>query len=261
MGKHKIFIGPAGSGGGEPENFERIKTLGLDAVEIAFTYGIWLTREKAANIREANRKLKLRLSIHAPYYINLNAVEKKKTDASKSRILNCCEMGDFLGASEIVFHAGFYLKKSHGETCGIIEKAIKELREIIRNKRWKVILAPETTGKPGQFGSLEELIELRRKTGCGITVDFAHLEARSGGRLDYDGLMGALKSEMPFHSHFSGIEYTSKGERRHLRTRPEDARELLRKMLAHGISTTIINESPAPVDDSVKMKKILGKLA
>ena len=255
-----ILIGPAGSGGSSPENFKRIRDLGLEAVEIAFTHGIWLTREKAEIIKSANKKLGLRLSVHAPYYINLNSKETEKVNASKSRILKSCEIGHYLGAGEIVFHPGFYLKKPAEETYGAIEREIKGLQKVIRDKKWDVVLSPEITGKPSQFGSLAELIRLRENTNCGMTVDFAHLKARNNGIIDYHGLMEALKTMMPFHSHFSGIEYTSGGEKKHLLTKAGDTRELLESLLKYRISTTIINESPAPLEDSVKMKKILEEL-
>ncbi len=256
-----ILIGPAGSGGSSPENFRKIKDLDLDAVEIAFTYGIWLTREKAEKIKEANKRLGLRLSIHAPYYINLNSKEREKVNSSKSRILASCEIGHYLKAGEIVFHPGFYLKKPPGETYNAIEKEIKDLQKIIRAKKWDVVLSPEITGKPSQFGSLAELIQLRENTNCGMTVDFVHLKARNNGVMDYPRLMGALKAQMPFHSHFSGIEYSGKGERKHLLTEEKDIIELLLSLLKYNISTTIINESPAPLEDSVRMKKILKQLA
>jgi deoxyribonuclease IV len=256
----KILIGPAGSGGSDLQNFEKIKSLGLDAVEIEFTYGVWLTKEKAKQIAELNKKLKLKLSIHAPYFINLNSEDKAKFNASKSRILKSCEIGHYLNAKEIVFHPGFYQKKSPEETYKKIEKSIKELQKTIKEKKYNVKLCPETTGKPSQFGSLSELIRLRKNTNCGLTVDFAHLKARNKGVLNYPELMKKLKQQIPFHSHFSGIEYTLKGERKHLLTQTKDIKELLQNLLKYKINTTIINESPSPLEDALKMKKILREL-
>jgi deoxyribonuclease IV len=255
-----ILIGPTGSGGSSPEKFEKIKAAGLDAVEIAFTYGVWLEKEKAEKIKEANKRLGLKISIHAPYYINLNSKQHDKTAASISRILNSCEIGHYLGAREIVFHAGFYLKESHEETYKTIEKAVKNMQRVIIDKKWNVILSPEITGKPSQFGSLPELIRLRENTNCGMTVDFAHLKARNNGFLDYPEVMKVLKRQTPFHSHFSGIEYTAKGERKHLPAKEKEIRKLLEHLLEYKISTTIINESPRPLEDAIKMKEILKKM-
>lgn len=99
---------------GSPENFRKIKELGLEAVEAAFTYGVWLTREKAESIRKANKQFGLKISVHAPCYINLNAESPGKKDASMQRIMNSAEIGHCLGAKEIVFHPGFYMKDSAG---------------------------------------------------------------------------------------------------------------------------------------------------
>jgi deoxyribonuclease IV len=256
----KILIGPAGSGGSDLENFEKIKSLDLDAVEIEFTYGVWLTKEKAQKINELNKKLNLKLSIHAPYFINLNSEDKSKLNASKSRILKSCEIGHYAGAKQIVFHPGFYQTKSKQGTYSNIKEEIKELQEKIKERKWDVVLCPETTGKPSQFGSLNELIQLRKDTKCGLTVDFAHLKARNNGILNYPEIMKTLKKQIPFHSHFSGIDFGEKGEKKHLLTQDKEIKELLQNLIEHKISTTIINESPAPLDDALKMKKILEKL-
>ena len=73
-----IHIGPAGTGGKDPENLIKIKEYGFSAVEVAFTYGIWMSNSDASKYKEVNKKLGLKLSIHAPYYINLNSKEKSK---------------------------------------------------------------------------------------------------------------------------------------------------------------------------------------
>src|SRR3989338_3734822 len=98
----KILIGPAGSGGAKLENFQELSKLGLDAVEVEFTYGVWMTKEDALKIGELNKKLGLKLSIHAPYFINLNSQEKQKVGASRSRILKSLEIGTSLGAQYVV---------------------------------------------------------------------------------------------------------------------------------------------------------------
>jgi len=253
----KILIGPAGSGGAELTNFEDLKKLGLDAVEIEFTYGVWMNKEQAKKIFNINKKLGLRLSIHAPYFVNLNSNEKQKIEASKQRILKCCEIGDLLGAKNIVFHAGFYLKNTKQETYENIRKQILELQEIIKKNKWEVKLCPETTGKASQFGDLDELIQLIRDTKCSICVDFAHLLARNNGKIDYNEIMKKLKSlNQEIHCHFSGIEYTAKGERKHLLTQEKDIKILFEYINKFNLSVIIINESPLPLEDAIKMKKL-----
>lgn len=256
----KILIGPAGTGGAELSNFEELKKLGLDAGEIEFTYGVWMSKEQAEKIRELNNKLGLKLSIHAPYFINLNSTEKQKVGASKSRILKSCEMGNYLSNGEkipIVFHPGFYQKDDKETTYKHIKKEIIEIQDRIKEKKWNVLLCPETTGKSSQFGDLDEIIRLMRDTVCGICVDFAHLRARYNGEIDYDSIMKKIRPLGKIHAHFSGIEFTAKGERRHLITQEKDIKELFHYLKKYKIDLTIINESPDPLGDAIKMKKLI----
>jgi len=253
----RISIGPAGSGGSGEEGFRKIKESGLDAVEIEFTYGIWMTPTQAKKIRELNKKLNLKLSIHSPYYINLNSKEKAKIEASKKRILKCCEIGDLVGAKYIVIHLGYYSGMEREEAYKNMKIQILELQKEIKKNKWNVILAPETTGKQSQFGDLEDLIKLKKQTGCHLTVDFAHLKARYQGKLSYEEMAKKIKSLGYIHAHFAGIEYGEKGEKRHVLTPEKDIKELFKALKKHKINCTIINESPDPLGDALKMKKLL----
>jgi deoxyribonuclease-4 len=191
----KILIGPAGTGGAEVKNFSKIKNQGLDAAEIEFTYGVWMTKEQAIKIKEANKKLGLRLSIHAPYFINLNSEDKAKIGASRQRILKCLEIGHYLGVKNVVFHAGFYLKDSREKTFNNIKKQILKIQAEAKQKGWSgVQLSPETTGKPSQFGDLEEILRLRKETGCSFCIDFSHLKARYNGKINYVEIIRKLKN-------------------------------------------------------------------
>jgi len=256
----KILIGPAGTGGAEIKNFLEIKNQGLDAVEIEFTYGVWMTKEQAIKIKEANKKLGLRLSIHAPYFINLNSEDKAKIGASRQRILKCLEIGHYLGVKNAVFHAGFYLKDSKEKTFNNIKKQILKIQAEAKQKGWGgVQLSPETTGKPSQFGDLDEILRLRKETGCSFCIDFSHMKARYNGKVNYGEIIKKLKNEKEIHAHFSGIEYTEKGERRHIFTSEKEIKELFSRIKNLKAEITIINESPDPVGDALKMKKILRK--
>jgi deoxyribonuclease-4 len=259
----KILIGPAGTGGAELANFEKLKKAGVDACELEFVYSIWMNKEQALKIAELNKKLNLKLSIHAPYYINLNSEDKAKIGASRARILKCLEIGNYLfnGKEEkipVVFHAGFYLKKTKEETYKIIKEQILKIMNEAKEKGFEnAILAPETTGKPSQFGDLDEIIRLMEDTHCHICVDFSHLKARYNGKINYDNIMEKLKHIKELHAHFSGIEFTEKGERRHILTSEKDIIELFKYLKKYNISVTIINESPDPLGDSIKMKELL----
>ena len=251
----QILIGPAGTGRSKEENFIELKNLDLDAAEIEFTYGVWMTKQQAEKIAELNKKLKLRLSIPAPYFINLNSEDKRKVRASKSRILKCCEIGNILRAKYIVFHPGFYQKSSKEETFKKIKQEIMKIQQEIKKRKWKTMLAPETTGKPSQFGSLKEILRLKKETGCYFTIDFSHLKARTNGKMGYDEMLEKIKSCKEIHCHFSGIEFTEKGERRHLVTPKKEIENLFSCLKKYSLNAIIINESPNPLGDAIKMKK------
>jgi deoxyribonuclease IV len=253
-----IKVGSAGSSGlGNIEGLKHAKSLGIHAMEVEFTYGVRISNNQAKDVGKLAKELNIDLSVHAPYYINLNSSEKVKIIASKKRILDSCERGHYLGAKYIVFHPGFYQKRDSEEVYQNIKKEILDLLKTIKQKGWGVKLAPETTGKPSQFGDLDELLRLRKETGCSICVDFAHLKARNAGEIDYDNVFKKLKGLKHVHAHFSGIEWTDKGERKHKLTEPKHIKELISFIKKYKIDVTIINESPDTFGDCVKTLKLL----
>jgi deoxyribonuclease-4 len=255
-----VKFGPAGAGTSSIEGLKEVARLGFDAVEIPFTYGVRMSNAEAKKRGEAAKEANLDLSVHAPYYINLASEEKHKIIASMKRILLSCERAHYLGAKYIVFHAAFYGKRDKEEVYEMVKWAIEKMQEAIKEKKWKVKLAPETTGKGSQFGDIDELLRLSKETGCYLTVDFAHIKARNNGKIDYKELFRKLKPVKHIHAHFSGIEYTAKGERRHLLTTKQDLMPLLKEIKKSKADITIINESPDPIGDSLKAKKLFANL-
>lgn len=254
-----IRIGAAGSDGlGYMKAITKAARMGLGCVEVAFTYGVRMNPEEAEAVGLLARNKGIALSVHAPYYINLAADDLAKLAASKERILSSCRMAAVMGARNVVFHAGFYQDRSAAKTFTRIAKQIDRLQAIMQKHNWAVVLCPETTGKPAQFGALDECLLLARETGCGFTVDFAHLLARSGGRLDYGEIIDRLPRH--FHAHFSGIDYGPKGERKHLKTTSKFFRPLAEALVGRNIEMTLINESPQPYRDAAMMKRLIGKL-
>lgn len=255
-----IKIGPAGSKSLTGiEELKQMREQGLEAMEIEFTYQVWMTNKEAEQVGENALKERIFLSVHAPYYINLNSEEKAKITASKKRILSCCERGHYFNGKEktpVIFHAAFYGKSTKEQTYKKVKEEIENMQKTIKKNKWNVILAPETTGKGSQFGDIDELIKLSKETGCIFTVDFSHLKARNNGKIDYKEIMEKLKPFKHIHSHFSGIEYTPKGERRHMITPSSEIKELLSWIKKYKLNITIINESPDPYGDSLKTLKI-----
>jgi deoxyribonuclease-4 len=254
-----IRIGPAGSGGlGNMDGIRKVAQMKLDCMEVEFTYGVRMTADAARDVGALAKEKGIVLSVHAPYYINLASDEKDKVVASKKRILESCQRADALGAKNVVFHAGFYQGKTAEVTFGLIKGAVLEMQEYISRNSWQVKLCPEITGKPSQFGSLDELLKLMRETGCGITVDFSHLYARQQGKIDYQRLLKRLPKT--FHAHFSGVMYGEKGEKKHVVTTKKFFEPLAKELAKKKLEVTIINESPQPYKDAVMMKKVLQKL-
>ena len=251
-----IRIGPAGSSGlGNLKGVNRVAEMGLDCMEVEFTYGVRMDPKSAKEVGALAREKGVLLSVHAPYYINLASEEKEKLAASKKRLLDSCQRAHAMGARNVTFHAGFYQTRTAAQTYVRIKKAIVGLQKQIARRKWQVTLCPEVTGKPSQFGSLEELLRLKKETGCGITVDFSHLYARHQGDIDYAGILKKLPKK--FHAHFSGIEYGPKGEKKHIRTTPRFFEPLARELVQRNVDITIINESPKPFEDAVMMKKVI----
>jgi deoxyribonuclease IV len=254
-----IKVGPAGSDGlGNLKGVQKVAAMGLDCMEVAFTYGVRMDLKTAIAVGGLAKENGIILSVHAPYYINLASEEKDKFAASRNRILDSCEKAHTMGARNVSFHAGFYQNRSAGRTYDLIKNAMVGLQKEVIDNGWKVRLCPEITGKPSQFGSLPELLRLKRETRCGITVDFSHLYARQQGDIDYARILKKLPKK--FHAHFSGIEFGDKGERRHVRTTKKFFEPLARELIQRKVDITIINESPKPYEDALMMKKLIIKL-
>ncbi len=253
-----ILFGPAGLGPvkSAEEVLEKYAKLGLKACEIAFTYSVYIKEHECASIRGKAERLGIELSIHAPYFVNLNSDDKIKREATKKRILDCCRIGELLGAKVVVFHPGYYGDNRQGALENVTKGIIEIMGEIKRNK-WKIKIAPETMGKVNVFGSVEEIRALVDETGCSFCIDFAHILARDK-IVDY-GKIEKMFPEDEWHCHFSGIVYGDKGEKHHIKTE-RVMWETLLKNLPKGKKIKIINESPDMVEDSLEGLRIAEDL-
>ncbi len=255
------------------KGIKRIKELGLGCMELEFVQRVSMGEETARAVKETASSLGVILSVHAPYYINLNSPEKEKLEASKSRLLAAARVGWLCGARNIVFHPAFYHGNDPKEVAKRVRDQILELVEILRAEGVEVVLRPETTGKPSQFGSLEEIIALSKEIpNVAPCVDFAHLHARSGGKLnsyeEFTSILKLIKDELgpealaDMHIHVSGIEYTKQGEREHLNLVESDLRyeELLRALLDYGVKGLVICESPNLEEDALLLQRTWERL-
>lgn len=247
-----IKFGPAGLGGIKEaiSNLEEYHKLGLKACEIAFTYGVYIKKkEDAEKIGKTAERLGIEVSIHAPYWINLNSSEKEKIEKSKERILKCLEVGTYLKAKKVVFHPGYYGKMDKTESYENIKNSILEILEKANKKHYTPKLAPETSGKINVFGNVEEISRLVRDTKCSFCIDFAHVLARYKS-YNFKEVLKIFENAENLHIHFSGIEHNEKGEKHHKKTSIEEIKKLIEN-LPKDKKIVVINESPTPVEDSV----------
>jgi len=253
----KIRFGPTGLGSVKDavSNLEMFHEMGLESCEVAFTYGAYIkNKEDGLEIGKAAKRLGIFLSIHAPYYVNLNSKEDEKIEASKKRILKCCEVGDWIGAKRVVFHPGFYSGMKSEEAAIKIREGIIEMKKIIEEKGLDIELCPEVMGKKNVFGSIDEVADLVDATGCGFCIDIAHVLARYG-KYEFEKIKDAFPQDK-WHVHFSGIIYGDKGEKKHKLTEVGEWKKVLKFLKKLDKDVVIVCESPDAVGDSIVGKKI-----
>lgn len=257
----QILLGPAGSPTGNTlSGMAEVKRLGLQAMEVQFSHGVGMGLAMAKLVGEKQKETDIRLSVHAPYYINLASDDKKKLKDSVKRILDSCERAHLMNARPVVFHPAYFGKLTKEETFDIVKYEILEIQNTIRKNNWTTNIALETTGKHSAFGNLDETIEMAKKTKSDLCIDFAHIYARNNGRIEYFDVLGKIKTRH-LHAHFSGIKYSAKGELSHIVLDHSPSFEpLAKELIKRKQSATIISESPVTWKDSLKMKRIFENL-
>lgn len=235
-------------------------------MEVEFVKGVTMRGEAARAVGEVAAERHVSLSAHAPYYVNLNAREPEKVAASRERILRTARVASAFGGRSVVFHAGYYLGDPPAKVYAAMKKGLERVREQMRKEGSAVTLRPEVTGKAGQFGSLEEVLQLCAEVeGLAPAVDFAHLHARAGQVNSYDefaAVLGQVESALgrqaldDMHIHVSGIEYGPKGERRHLVLADSDFRyaDLLRALKDFDVRGLLVCESPNREEDALLLQ-------
>jgi deoxyribonuclease-4 len=246
---------------------ERVAELGLSCLEVQFVRGVKMNERMAREVGEVAKKCAVRLTAHAPYFINLNAHEKEKVLASQERLIHTARIASLLGAKSMVFHAAFYLNDSPAVVYTRVKGTLEETVQQLRAAGHHVLLRPEIAGKGSQFGSLEEVLNLCTEIkGIAPCIDFAHLHARTGSYNSYQEFMAILKQIEEslgrkaldhMHIHLSGIQYGGKGEIRHLNLRESDLRyvELLRALKELEVKGLIICESPDREGDALLLQE------
>jgi deoxyribonuclease IV len=250
------------------------KSIGLNTLELGWVQSVRVTEATCAVIKQTASDQGFTLSVHAPYFINLNATDDE-WPKSRKRLMDAAHYGNLAGATDIIFHPGSYFANDPAE---VLEVAIPRLQgcvDELRKAGNPVRLRPETMGKSAMLGSFEDTLEMSKAIeGVEPCIDFAHLHARPGdGTMNtYDEWCILLKSYQKalgkkalkrLHIHLSGIEYGPKGERNHLPVAESDFKlNLLFKALKDfDCAGRILCESPIMEEDALNMKKAWMKLS
>lgn len=255
------------------EGVRTVKALGLDAMELEFVRGVRMSPETADEVRRMASDLGVVLTVHAPYYINLNSQDEAKVRASVERILESARVGSRAGAFSVVFHPAYYGSDTPQLAYGRVKAALRRVVSALRIEGVEIWIRPETMGGLAEFGDLEEVIKLSEDMEMVMpAVDFAHLHARSLGKFNsYEEISAVLEkierrlggdALKAMHVHVSGIEYGQRGEIKHLNLEESDLNylEILRALKDYGAAGVVISESPNIEGDALLMKKTYQSL-
>ncbi len=268
MGGEGFRFGTVGTPASTPDSLrgtegtiKHLAAQGLDAFEIGWVRSVRISEATCERIRETGKEHDVALSVHAPYYINLNA-DEKEWPKSRQRLMDAAHYGFLAGATDIIFHPGSYFDQPPES---VLEIAIPRLEGCVQELRAagdEATLRPETMGKGAMLGSLQDTLAMAEIDGVEPCLDFSHLHARPGdGSMnsqaewetilqEYSRALGpeALKR---LHCHLSGIEYGPKGERNHLILAESDMnlQALINALVKYECGGRIVCESPELQDE------------
>lgn len=253
------------------EGLKRASALGINAMEIEWVQNVPSSVERMEEIRTTAENLDITLTVHAPYFVNLNSPDEAKRSASIQRILKALSMAELAGARSVCVHPAFYMgedpKKAYENVRRATEKILKQKAKFFPS----VNLAYETMGKLTQFGTLEEVLKLSKEFGLYPTLDPAHMHARTNGKINstkewnamldvYEKYLGR-KSLQCMHMHYSGIAYGPKGEKHHLPLEKSDAKweDFIAALRKRNIGGVVVCESPLLEEDTARMQRAYAR--
>ena len=251
-----------------------LKKKGLDAYEFQAGNGLTAGEKTLLAIGEKAREHGILMSLHPPYFISLSGVEEEKRLKSIDYISRSLRAAECLSADTIVIHTGSAAKITREEAMALASDTLTRNLEV--NGKTEIRMGLETMGKINQLGTLDEVLTL-----CKISplyhpvVDFGHLNARHIGnyftdcdsyRAVFDRIANALGDDYAYnlHCHFSKIEYTQAGEKKHLTFEDTvfgpDFEPLAEAIVREGVAPRIISESAGTMaEDALMMKEMYKK--
>lgn len=246
--------------------------FGLNGYEVECGRGVNISEAAKALLPGLAKEHGIYITLHAPYFISLSSVEEEKRLNSVNYILESAKAAKAVGARKIVVHSGSCSKMTRAEAVYLAKGTLKAAQKALdENGLSDIIICPETMGKINQLGTLEEVLEL-----CGVderflpTVDFGHLNARTLGEIktreDYAKILDSVENALGhdrlsnMHVHFSKIEYTKGGEKKHLTFEDKlygpQYEPLMEEFYKRGLSVSVICESDGTqAEDAAKMKR------
>ena len=267
-------IGTPKKPGGSVGAIQFSKSIGLTAFELGWVQSVRVSEETCALINQTALDEGVSLSVHAPYFFNLNATDEE-WPKSRKRLMDAAHYGNLAGATDIIFHPGSYFERPPAEVLKVSIPRLKSCADELKKKGNPVILRPETMGKSAMLGSLEDTLEMSKAIkNVQPCLDFAHLHARPG-----DGTMNTVKEWTKLleayraalgkdalknlHIHLSGIEYGPKGEKNHLALKESDLKInfLFEVLKEFGCAGRILCESPIMEEDALNMRKAWMKVS
>lgn len=275
MAKGEFLFGTVGTPrstpdkpGGTVGTISHLAGQDLRAFEIGWVRSVRVSEKTCRLIKETAAEHGVQLSVHAPYFINLNA-DDDEWPKSRKRLMDAARAGHLAGASDIIFHPGSYFEQPPEV---VLETAIPRLRgcvEELLKDAVQVTLRPETMGKGALLGSLADTLVMSREIeNVEPCLDFAHLHARAGdgsvnSKLEWLEFLSAYAGALGrdslgrLHCHLSGIEYSEKGERNHLMLADSDfdLDGLLEALIEMDCGGRILCESPEDMDKDAQVIK------
>lgn len=251
---------------------KQCRKLGLDAMELEWVQNVNVSKEKAPEIRKTAEDSNITLTCHGQYYVNLAPTDATKLKPSMQRMVEAATRMNEVNGWSVTWHTAFYLGRGKEETYEIVKKnfktVMKELKDAGNTNVW---LRPETTGKESQWGDLKECIRLSQDIeGVLPCIDFAHLHARYNGINNTTEEFRAILNELEkglgrealnnMHIQVCNIEYTPKGEKRHLNFLDTKKfafnwKDLLKVWKEYKIKGVVINETPDQEEGSLLLQK------
>jgi len=226
-----------------------------------------ISEELAPAVKKTANENEITLTCHGQYYINLNAIEKPKLEASKARLLKAARIANLCGAVNVAFHPGFYLKMEKEIVYKNVKNALKEVTEKLKAEGNKIWIRPETTGKHSQFGNLDEILrlcaELEQVQPC---IDYAHMRARENlnNQEEFAGILEKVEKVLGreallnMHIQFAGVNFSIKGELNHLELKDSDLNyeDIVKTWKDFNVGGVAISESPNIEKDALLLKKL-----